>query len=45
MSGRRNDHQLVAEKWNDRQVRILARRTDDRKVKGAVEDLLLDSGA
>src|SRR6267378_6033878 len=45
MSGRRDDDQLVAEEWNDREVRVLERRTDYGEVELAAQDLLLHARA
>src|SRR4029077_8616106 len=40
----RDDDELVAEKWNDREVRVLQRRPDHGKVELVAQDLLLHAG-
>jgi hypothetical protein len=45
MAGRRDDHQLVAQERDDRQLGVFQRGTDDRQVQLAVQDLLLDASA
>ena len=45
MAGRRDDHQLIAQKGNHSELGILEGGPDDRQVQLAAQDLLLDPGA
>src|SRR6266849_3055889 len=44
VAGRRDDHELIGEKWKDREVRVLEGRTDDSEVELVAQDLLLHPG-